>query len=295
MSRAPRLVFVTYAATIAVALPLTAAIAREIVPTVTVTALAEPDARLIPSDAWAEMGSHASGLASTFTPAILGLAAPLDNMSRVLDGGLPPPAVLGAVATYGAVWLLLWGGVIDAFARGWQGWTRFALASGRLVVPLFVIAVVGLAAYAVVLLVISPRLIVPLANALASKMAPVAGAIVRMGAYVVVAVLLLATSTWIDYGRVQLVAGGARRPLAAGLRFVRNHPAQVFIVCALNAALLAAVLGGYGAFELSSRGVPRAWTAIAAGQLFVLARLAARLVATAAQVRLFQRLESAWE
>ena len=61
----------------------------------------------------------------------------------------------------------------------------------------------------------------------------------------------------------------------------------------LNILPLAAALGGYAAFEVIVRGMPSMWSAIVIGHLYVVARLAARLITTAAQVHLWQRLESA--
>lgn len=267
------------------------AIAREIEPGATTTALADPDARSVPSDAWTMFGSQASGLAATFTPAILGLAAPLGTISGILEGHGPPPAILGAVATYGALWLLLWGGVIDTFARGWQGWRQFASASGRAVAPLFAIAVVALAVYVVILMVVSPVILMPLANALAARVGPMASVAVRLLIYGVLGILLLATSVWIDYARIHAVTTRTGRPLVSGYRFVGRHLAPVLVVSALTSGCFLAVLAGYAFFEAYTRGAPRAWSAILVGQIFIAARLAARLVTTAAEVQLMQRLE----
>ena len=69
-------------------------------------------------DWWNQFRSHATGLAATFTPTVIGGAAPLDNLSPVLDG-TPRPAILMLPAAVGVVmWALLWGVALRRFAVG---------------------------------------------------------------------------------------------------------------------------------------------------------------------------------
>src|SRR5262245_57089526 len=51
------------------------------------------DAGDIDPEWWLEYRQHASGLVATFTPAIIGFAAPLDNLNALLDGSRRPLAI----------------------------------------------------------------------------------------------------------------------------------------------------------------------------------------------------------
>ena len=271
--------------TLVVGVPMTAALAGVLPGLIQSTALADPAARLVPLAVWDSIGGQASGLASTFTPAILGIAAPLDNVSGILEGRRPATAVLAAAVAYGCLWMLLWGGVIASFARGWNGWRDFARSCLRSAGAVALLTIVALAAYATLYLAVHP-IVWPGQDLVAG--AELAAA-VRMLAF---AVLLIAVNLFVDFARIRLVLGGGdlARSLIETVRFVRGHGAAVIGLSLLNVLPLAAALGGYAAFEVLVRGVPSMWSAIAIGHLYVVARLAARLVTTAAQVRLWQRL-----
>ena len=84
-------------------------------------------------DWWQEFMPQAAGLGATFTPAVIGFAAVLHNVSNLADGEWPIAPVAGAVGAYLLVWTFLIGGAIDRYAR--QRPTRshgFFAASGVL-------------------------------------------------------------------------------------------------------------------------------------------------------------------
>lgn len=95
----------------------------------------------IDAEWWMEFRDHADGLAATFTPAIIGFAAPLDNLSALVDGTPRPLALLGPVVLSGVLWAWLWGGVLERYHRrqrlrprefwnaGWRYFSRFASIS----------------------------------------------------------------------------------------------------------------------------------------------------------------------
>src|SRR5688572_5369166 len=68
-------------------------------------------------DWWQEFTSQTSGIGATFTPAIIGAAATLDNISGVLDGQAEIGPIAAALGTWLAVWTFLAGGIIDRYAR----------------------------------------------------------------------------------------------------------------------------------------------------------------------------------
>ena len=283
----PQILLTTYVATLAVVVPLTAALAVALRSFIQSTPLADPTTRFVPLAVWDAIGRQSNGLASTFTPAILGIAAPLDNVSGILEGRTPVAAVLAAAAAYGCAWILLWGGVIEALARGWHGWRDFARSGLRSAGAVAGLTIGALAVYAALYLAVHP-IVLPRQELSAGSELSTA---IRMIAF---AALLIAVNVFVDFARVRIVlaGGSAVRSATDTVRFVRQHAVAVIGLSLLNALPLAAALGGYAAFEVIVRGVPSMWSAIVIGHLYVVARLAARLVATAAQVQLWQRLEA---
>jgi hypothetical protein len=75
--------------------------------------------------------------------------------------------------------------------------------------------------------------------------------------------------------------------LRAGTAFVRDHFSAVVVLYLLGAMLFVAVTATYGALELYGGSQVGGWRAIAIGQLYILIRLAIRLSAAAAELRLF--------
>ena len=90
VARAPLLIVLTVIVTVAAAAPFALVLGAELR-----AALADqPPIALgsseIDADWWNEFRSHADGLAATFTPTVIGFAAPLDNLSAIADGTRRP-------------------------------------------------------------------------------------------------------------------------------------------------------------------------------------------------------------
>ena len=83
----------------------------------------------IDADWWVEFRAQADGLAATFTPAVIGFAATLDNLSSILDGTARPLALAGPVILAGLLWAWLWGGVLTRFQSGPLGLRKFVSAA----------------------------------------------------------------------------------------------------------------------------------------------------------------------
>src|SRR5262249_53916720 len=73
---------------------------------------------------WEEFEAQARDVARTFSPIVIGAAAPIANWSSLMDGNGVPGPLLAYVAFALAVWLFLTGGLIDRFARGRRIGTR---------------------------------------------------------------------------------------------------------------------------------------------------------------------------
>ena len=72
----------------------------------------------IDADWWMEYRAHASGLEATFTPAIIGFAAPLDNLSALARCRAPRPRRLSAQCCLYARDLGVSGGGADSIVSG---------------------------------------------------------------------------------------------------------------------------------------------------------------------------------
>lgn len=239
---------------------------------------------------WSEFSRHASGLAATFTPAILGFAAPLDSVSGLLDGTRRPLALAAPVALSALLWVFLWGGVIHRFASGDRTGRGFIAAGARHFVPLLAITMVAAAISAVLYLTLHALLFGPVYGAAAARLPSEASAFaVRAGLYLVFGATLVLANAVVSFARIEVVAGGrtsVSSALGAAWAFVRSRAGAVFSIYAIVIVLLAAAMIAYGAAELYGGSRVGGWRAVVIGQAFIALRLALRLALAAAQVRL---------
>jgi hypothetical protein len=288
----PALILLVYAATALVVGPATVVVYRALGPLIAPTPLSSPDARRMPIEAWIDVSQRASGIAATFRPRILGLAAPLDTISGIVDARLPDATVLPYVAIYAFVWVFLWGGVLDAFGRGSSNSRSFAAAARAAAFPLGCLTLVALAAYLLIFMVVARLLYAAIASVGAAMTEPSVLAM-RIVAYLVVGSALATCLLVVDYARIEIIIRGrasAGDAVRCAWSFVRSHPAQVAVLAVTSGGLFATLLGVYGYFEWSTRGAPRAWQAIAVGQTYIVARIILRLLTAASQVALHNRL-----
>jgi hypothetical protein len=231
-------------------------------------------------------------LSRAVEPAMPGFAAPLDNLSAVFDLSRRPAHALAGAAAYGLVWVLLWGGVLDAFAHGAGGRGLIGGATAHLF-PMLKLSLVALCAYVLVFLVLHPILFRWIFGVVTADLASerVAFAI-RVAFYALLVLPLAAISLTIDYARVQTVLFERRRTfdaLAASAQFIRRRAASVVVLLAASGLCFAGLLSGYWAFDRLTRGAPSLRSVVVVGQAYILGRLALRLCYAAAQVRLAQR------
>ena len=205
----------------------------------------------IDAEWWQEFRRHAQGLEATFTPNVIGFAAPLDNLSALLDGDTRPLILLLPVAIYAAVWMLLWGGVLERFVRGQPiGLRGFIRAGARYFVPFLIIGIAAVIVYAMLYATVHRVLFGPVFEWLASTVSTERAAFAwRVALYAVFGLLLLAVTAIADFARVDLVSGrGTKVPryisesgtevprstdlaieaARAAIRLIRSRPAAVF-------------------------------------------------------------------
>lgn len=245
-------------------------------------------------DWWQEFTSQTSGIGTTFTPAIIGFAATLDNISSVLDG----QAEIGPIAATLAVWLAAWtflsGGIIDRYAR--QRRTRahgFFAAGGVHFFRFLRLAGVAGVVYWFLFAYVHEWLFADWYVDLTRDMDTERRAFaVRLALYLLFGTLLVLTTLTFDYAKIRIVVEDRRSALGgviAALRFLARHPGAAFGLYSLNALTFLALAG---IWALAAPDPGRAGGALAltfaAGQLYILARLLLKLQFVASQTALFQ-------
>ncbi len=294
VASAPALLAGVYLATLLLAVPFGLALRAQIAAHLGDSLAAETLATGVNSDWWQEFSQDATGLGATLTPAVIGFAAPLANLSAFLDAEPRPPILVGVVALYLVVWAFLLGGVIDRLARGRP--TRaagFFAACGVFFFRFLRLAILAVPVYYVLFAVVHDWLFGTLYERLTRDLTVERTAfLVRLGLYVVFGLLFVAVSALVDYAKVRAVVEGRRSMvgalLAAG-RFVARHPAAVGGLYLLNGAALVAVLALYAAVAPGAgRTGWSMWAGFLVGQAYIAARLAVKLVGYGAQVAYFQ-------
>lgn len=250
----------------------------------------------IDAEWWMEFREHAEGLAATFTPAVIGFAAPLDNLSALLDGSPRPLALFGPVAVSGILWALLWGGLLERFYRrrrlhlrefwmaSWQRFPRFVAISS-------VAALVQLGLFVTVHRV----LFGPVYSFLAAHAGGERDAfLLRVLLYILFGALLITVSLIADYARISVVASKGETvsdAITAAAGFLRRHASAAGTLYLLTGMLFVATLVVYGAAEIYGGTRLGGWRSVLIGQAYITVRLTIRLTFAASEVRLFAQFK----
>jgi hypothetical protein len=246
----------------------------------------------IDAEWWLEFRAHADGLAATFTPAIIGFAAPLDNLSAVLDGTPRPLALLIPVIVAGLLWAWLWGGVLERFHAGrGLGGRAFWNAGWRHAPTFAAISVFAAATHLVLYLTVHAALFGPLYEWLSAAVITERAAFLwRVVLYAVFGACLITVSLLADFARISRVvlpSHGVRPALEASLAFLRTHVFQVTTLVVLTGMLFVALLVMYGTAEVYGGTRLGGWRSVLIGQGYIVARLGIRLTFAAAALRLY--------
>ncbi len=285
-------VLIAYVLLLAITLPLGAILHRELPPPSRPVAI-EPGAGPVPDFDWLdEVTANQRGLLGSLTPAVIGVAAPFDNLDRFASTrGIPDFAIpLSGALLIGWAWL--WGGVIARFAGGRQ---RFFSTCGRLFIPVLTLNIAGvltaIAFYALARLILLDMIYPALSNGAAESTAFAWRVILTMALVVPVAAITL----MFDYARIALIVDGpipVPEAIRIGIATLRGNTIAVTALIVLSGLALAGLLVVYGVFEFIPGGsVPTLSRIIFLGQAFIVARIALRLWNAAAQVSLYQRIK----
>ncbi len=218
--------------------------------------------------------------------AAAGADATLANLRALLDREGPHPALAAIVVSYLVAWTLLSGGVIDRYARNRP--TRsagFFAACGVYGSRLLRLALVAGLVYWMLFRTVHRWVV---------GAPPLDGSTPSTGllGYLGFGLLLALVGLVFDYARVRAVVEDRRSMLGAllaGWRFVRRRPAACLGLYAANGLVLAAVVAAYAlaAPDPVSTGTSM-WWAFIVGQVYIVARLASKLLFYATEVSYFQ-------
>ena len=291
---APALLAGVFATTLLLVAPLTVAMDDALRTHLGRSLAADMAADGVNYDWWQEFASQATGLSRSFVPAIVGFAATLDSISSVADGQAKSPILNAMLGLYLAVWTFLSGGIIDRYAR--QRRTRafgFFAACG-----IYFGRFLRLAAFAGLFYWWAFGFLHPWLfdewypdwiRGMSGEREVVA---LRVALYAAFGAIVVLGNVLLDYAKIRAVVEDRRSmagALIAGTRFVTLHPARVFGLYAVNTLMFVALLA---VWAIAAPGVGGSgigmWAALAAGQLYAIARLALKLHFIASQTAMFQ-------
>lgn len=292
--RAPAVLVGVFALTFLLALPLAVAMRGAIENHLGRSVVAAAVADGVDNDWWQEFLGQATGLSSTFTPSVIGFAAVLDNISSLVEARQPVTPVAAALAAYMLGWLFLSGGILDRYAR--QRPTRahgFFAACGVYFFRFLRLGIIAGLAYWLLFTYAGGWLISDLFADINRDLGSERTAMLwGFALYGTLGLLMLFVNVVIDYAKVRAVVEDRRSMLfavVAAIGFIARNPGRVLGLYTLNALVFLLVLTIWMLVAPGAGGAGAGmWLGFAAGQIYLLARLAMKLQFLASQTALFQ-------
>jgi hypothetical protein len=294
VNAAPAIVLGVWALSLLLALPLGLVLRGMIRDSLGSSLAAESAAEGVNYDWWNEFMQAAGGLGTTFVPSIIGFAAPLKNLSDIADN-VPLAATITSVVT---AWLILWaflaGGILDRYARARTTHTpAFFAACGVFFFRFLRLGAFTFLAYWLLFEYVHRWLFASLYGAWTKGLAVEREAFaIRLALYVVFGALLALVNIVADYAKVRAVVEDRRSmlgALAAGARFIFRHPRSTWGLYLINTLVFALILMLY---RVAAPGAGWSgawmWVAFVIAQVYIVARVWAKLVFAASQISLFQ-------
>ena len=296
VASAPAVITIVWLATTLVGLPLTLMIRSDILESLDGTLVAGAAAQGMNYEWMREFDAHATGLASTFRPTIVGFAAVLDNVSALVDNVRRPSAIAVAAGIYVVVWTFLAGGVIDRYVteRRTTHIREFVRACWQYFGRLVRLQIATVVTYGLLFAVVHrwifsdvyPQLVrnVPLDRT---------AFFIRLTLYAIFLLLLATVNLILDFAKIRTVAEGRRSvviAVIASLRYIRRNAGAAVGVYLLDAIAFAVLLSVYAYVAPAGGGVgATVWAAVLIGQAYVIGRVCVRLLFFASEGALFQR------
>jgi hypothetical protein len=243
---------------------------------------------------WQEFRAQAAGLGTTFSPSIIGFAAVLDTTSSLIDAQSPIAPVSAALTAYIVVWAFLLGGIIDRYAR--RRPTRahgFFAASGVFFMRFLRLAIAAALVYGFLFVYVHRWLFdVWYANAIRPQDVERTAFLWRLAMYAIFGLLLLVANVVFDYAKIRAVVEDRRSMIGAiiaGARFVIREPRRVAGMYVVNTLLFLAVIALWALIAPNAGGAGLSmWSGFVVSQIYLMARLFAKLTFVASQTALFQ-------
>jgi hypothetical protein len=294
VNAAPAIVAALWALTLAVTLPMSAAMRSLLARHLGDSLAAETAASGVNYDWMQEFADQAAGLGVTFKPTIIGFGAVADNLSAFLDRSERPVVIVAAASVYILLWIFAAGGIIDRYARDRPTHASgFFAASGVFFFRFLRLGVLQAIVYSTLFSSVHPLLFERLYPKLIHDLTVERTAfLLRVALYLVFGALVALCVTVFDYAKVRAIVEDRRSMIGAaveGIRFVRRNAADTTALFLLNFGSFVAVVALYAALvpAVAGTGVSM-WLMVMMGQLYLLARLWVKLVFWASETALFQ-------
>jgi hypothetical protein len=288
---APAVALAVWAITTVVALPLAVTLHRDIRSHLGASTVAEQAVAGWDADWTGEFAAQATGVATTFTREILGAAGLVSTLGDLLDGNGPSLSLLGAVALYLGISIFLSGGIVDRLARARPlGAAAFLALCGGYFFRLLRLSMAAGAVYWLLFRTVHPFLFDVLFDRWTRDLSTEHQVLaIRAGLYVVFAALMGLVSLATDFIRVRLVVEDRRSVVSAvgaGLRFVRRRLWRCGGLYILN--ILGQVLVARVWLQVASGAEPVDWLLLLLTQVYLVARIWARVAFFGSEVVFFQ-------
>lgn len=289
--RAPALAASILAVTFLCALPMAAVLRGSLEQHLGSSLESEKAAREWNAGWAAEFGAGAKGIERTFTHEILGFGGTMAIVSDWADNERLSPALAGAVAAYLAVWVFLSGGILDRLARGRPiRASAFFAACGVYFLRFLRLAVVAGVVYWALFRWLHPYLLGTVYNRFTRDETAEGDAIaVRAGLYVLFFAIVAGVNLVMDFAKVRAVVEDRRSmlgALASSLRFIRRRPGRVVALYLLNLAAFLIIVRLWLQVAPAAEAAP--WVALLIAQIYLLARVWAKLAFMASETVFFQ-------
>jgi hypothetical protein len=291
--RAPLLLVAIYLLTIVTVVPFAIVLGTRLQTTLASQQVTHDPAHALDADIdaewWFEFIRHASGLEATFTPAIIGAAAPLTAANAVLDGEVPAAGLLLPLAGYAALWAFLWGGILPRLREDSAGARAFFANATRSFVPMLVLTVLAATIYILLYATVHALLFGPLVDAVrASSGSELTALLWRTLFYLLFGTCLIAVNLAVDYTRVFAVVGHTSVMTAAreAFAFLRARLASAAGAYLLLGVVFVLMLAVYTVIDVYGGSRVGGWRAVILGQAFIIVRLALRLTFAATALEL---------
>ncbi len=295
VTRAPLLCLGVYALTCFTTLPMAFVLHETIATHLGTSLVADSVSEGFDTGWWEEFRfSTDGGIVETFGPEVIGFAAPLSNLSRFADADLPRGPIASAIVFYLAAWAFLLGGILDRLARQRRiSSVGFFAACGVYFWRFTRLSLLIVGTYWFLFSIIHPLLFQDLYSALTlNSTVERDAAIVQFSLYIIFGILLVTVTLVFDYAKIRAVVEDRRSMLGAvfaSVRFVRRRLVAAIHLYLLNALAFLMIIFLYSlvAPNANTSGII-VWLGFAISQVYIAARIFAKLTLYASQTSYFQ-------